>query len=225
MGLSEAVQPPARRARHEGHRLDPPRRPRRLAGGKPFELTREVIHVSVGRAQAARRRHRLRAPQAVPGEHDERPASGARRHEAQRRAQGPRPRPARQPGRAARAGGEGGRQVRGRAGPSSRPLASQRGARGEESRTTEATEPNYPIAVLVNGSSASASEIVDRRAQEPRPRRHHRRDDVRQGQRAARLPDMPERRRSSSRSPSTSPSPATSRSRASASRRTSSSTR
>ena len=40
---------------------------------QPFELTREVIHVASRRAQAPRRRHRLRAPQAVPGEHDDRP--------------------------------------------------------------------------------------------------------------------------------------------------------
>ena len=51
----------------------------------------------------------------------------------------------------------------------------------------EGTEPNYPLALLVSGSSRERERDRRRRAQEPRPRRHRRRDDVRQGQRAARL--------------------------------------
>ena len=43
--------------------------------------TREIIQVASRRAQAARRQHRLRAPQAVPGEHLDRARRGARRHE------------------------------------------------------------------------------------------------------------------------------------------------
>ena len=46
---------------------------------KPFELTREVIQVASVEHKLARRRHRLRAPQAVPGEHVDGSRRGARR--------------------------------------------------------------------------------------------------------------------------------------------------
>ena len=188
MGLNEAVQPPARRAGHEGHGLaSTATGPRAGAGAKPFELTREVIHVASRRAQAARRRHRLRAAQAVPGEHDDRPRGRARRHEEERRAQGARARSARQPRRAARPGGEGRRQVRQPRGPSSpRSATRARGAR-RRSRTARGRSRTTRSRVLVNGIERERERDRRRRAEEPRPRGHHRRDDVRQGERAARL--------------------------------------
>ena len=48
---------------------------------------------------------------------------------------------------------------------------------------------NIPVVMLVNRNSASASEIVIRRAAGSRPRVHRRRDDVRQGAGAVGLPD------------------------------------
>ena len=53
--------------------------------------------------------------------------------------------------------------------------------RKDETATDSGHEPKVPLAVLVNQNSASASEIVAGRDQEPRPRRGHRRGDVRQG--------------------------------------------
>ena len=76
--------------------------------------------------------------------------------------------------------------------------------REEKAAHEEGTEPNYPLAVLVNGIERERERDRHRRAEEPRPRRRRRRDDVRQGQRAARLHRPARtRRRSSSRSRST----------------------
>ena len=72
---------------------------------------------------------------------------------------GARARPARQPGRAARSGREGRRHVRQRRAHRRDGGQPERGARGEVAHG-EGTEPNYPLAVLVSGTSASASEIV-----------------------------------------------------------------
>ena len=53
---------------------------------------------------------------------------------------------------------------------------------------------DLPMVMLVNRNSASASEIVSRRAAGPRPRARRRRDDVRQGARAVGLPRQRRRR-------------------------------
>ena len=98
---------PARRARHQGHRLGAPRRARRgawMEGSKPFELVRERIkvksvearllegdvgYVRLKQFQSARRtRSTRRSPTSAEGPQP----------------QGRRPRPARQPRRSARSG-------------------------------------------------------------------------------------------------------------------------
>ncbi|MFO0674135.1 MAG: S41 family peptidase [Polyangiaceae bacterium] len=113
-----------------------------------------------GEAGSPRRRRGLRHFEAVPGQHRERSRSRAHRDEEAggRRAPWPRHGPSRQSGRPVDQRPKVADKFLSE-GPIVATVGSSEG-REERKAQADGTEPNYPIALLINGSSASASEIV-----------------------------------------------------------------
>ena len=150
---------PARQAGHEGHGLDPPRRQRRLAGLA---------------AVRARRARRSRSSRSTPGRSVRASATCGSSSSRQQLATSSRPRSSELRKKEKLHGLV--LDLRGNPGgllEQAAKIADQflddgvivstvGGAEGREEKraTRRGTEPNYPIVVLVNGSSASASEIV-----------------------------------------------------------------